>query len=79
MSNEDNEGAALARESARAVRHFFVLWFGFPALVGCFAVVVSKVSENLGDGNVLRAVLLMCVGGTLTFLFGKWLWRVVKR
>lgn len=75
---DQNEGAALAREGRRAVRHFFVLWFGFP-LLGVLAFgAIGRAGQDFSDGNALRAILLLCVGGTLTVLFARWLWKLVK-
>jgi hypothetical protein len=77
MQDRD-EGAALAREGRRAVRHFFVLWFGFPLLAVLAFGVIGRAAQDFSDESALRAILLFCVGGTLTVLFGRWLWRLVK-
>lgn len=73
-----DEPAEFGRESRRAVRHFLVLWFGFPALLILGISVLGRVAMGFGDGEVLRPVVWLCIGGPLTYLFGRWLWRLVK-
>lgn len=79
MTLKDPEVAALERAGARALRHFLVLYIGFPAAVLVPVLVLSGVAERLSTDRWAAALALLALGGAGTVWLWRFLWRVVRK
>jgi hypothetical protein len=79
MSDNTEEVRALNSGAARAIRHYLLIWLGFPAIALVVTLTMSGVAARIESSQPLSALALAIVGCLVTWVSGRWLWKAFRK